>query len=1127
MTIPTRALDPVRRLLALLVLLTAVAGVPVGLWRLGRPFLPAGWPSWAEVTAAVTGPDTGSVLLGALVVIGWVAWAGFSAAVAVEVITQLQGLPPPRLPGLGGPQQLAGLLVASVVGIGGAPLLVAPALAAPVVIAEQPVDDSPPTVAGAAPVAAAPAGPTHTVQPRDTLGRIAARYLGDWARYTEIVDLNRGRLQANGDALVDPAVIRPGWVLLLPPDATATATAPRGGAAPSVPGGAPGTVTVQPGDTLTGIAERHRLHGWRPIFDTNAGEPLPGGGRFTDPDLIRPGQVLDLPAPPVPPAPAPAPAPPAPGPPPVPDDSPATPLPPDDAPTTTPPTTDATPPTAPTEPAPTAADRSPEAGGTAPTEGSPADDLDAAGSGQDAPELAAVLAGSGALLAAGLGAAWLTRHRQRLRRRRPGRRLAPLPAELTPTHAAVTSAAETGRAHYGALDRALRDLAAAVSTDPDGRLPDIAVARLTRDRLELRLTIPADRPPPAPWTMDGTGLWWSRRLDPDRTTASSAAPTPEVPAARRLAPYPALVTVGSRDGRHWLLDLEHLGAVRISGPDGRREDFARFLAAELAVNSWSDLLTVHTVGFGAELTALAPERLSPVDDARDPRLHEATRERPGDGDQDGGQDRDVDTDEDVLHGRLHATAGTGWMPTIVLAPLTSDAAGLHPLLRALDRRSGRRPVSVVLAADEAAEPAGGDDAGDGDDAEWTITLTEDGDLRLPALGLQLPAPQLTRQQVRDIAALLAFERDTPDDAVPDAEGNRPWQQHTDAAGALREDPPPPAARPAPARDPGAPAALVEAPPADTVGTAPTPSSPGDAAPPAAATARPSPGPAAWPRRARIEADLEPLDRDLADWWDPDGLRPRLTLLGPVTLRAHGDEQAVTRSGLRRRYEETVAYLATRPHGATVDEAAAALQPARGGKTDPISARAYVHRVTAGARAWLGTDPATGHKHLSPGHRGRYTLTGVLVDADLFRQLRARAGVRGTEGLPDLLAALRLVSGPPFAQRPSGYEWLDGLDLTLTAAICDVAHQVVTDGLRRDDRDAARTASTTALLVAPDDETVLLDAVLVAYREGNRAEAETYIGRIVELHDGEDEMDLPLSTAEAINRARRRYLDRAS
>lgn len=127
------------------------------------------------------------------------------------------------------------------------------------------------------------------------------------------------------------------------------------------------------------------------------------------------------------------------------------------------------------------------------------------------------------------------------------------------------------------------------------------------------------------------------------------------------------------------------------------------------------------------------------------------------------------------------------------------------------------------------------------------------------------------------------------------------------------------------------------------------------------------------------------------------------------------------------------------------------------------------------------------------------------------------------GMPDLLVALESVSGPPFAQHPTGYEWLNGLDLTLPAAICDVAHQVVAASLADDDLDAARTAGATALLVAPDDEEVLLDAMWVAHRGGNRAEAET----VVDVHDGADEMDLPLSTAQTVDRARRQHLDQAS
>ncbi|SNR79469.1 LysM peptidoglycan-binding domain-containing protein [Blastococcus mobilis] len=1078
MTTPPRALDLLRRLLALLVLAAAVAGIPVGLWQLGGAYLPDELPSWAQVTTALSGPDTGAVFLGLLVVIGWAAWACFALSVTVELVSQLRGLPPLRLPGLAAPQQLAGLLVAAVLGVGSGPLLAAPAPAGPPIVAEQPVghEEPPPAPAPPAdtrPTAPAAAGPIYTVAPRDTLGRIAARYLGDWTRFEEILELNRGRPQPDGALLTDPGMIRPGWVLVLPPDARlpeAAATA--------------GEVTVQPGDTLADLAEQHGLEHWQPIFDLNAGEPLPGGGRFTDPDLIRPGQVLDLPpadraaadsSPPAPPERSAEEAPP----PPSDEDGPAAPA--ESSPT---PAASPTSESPPAEPEQSAAD---------------ADALDADGD-QFPSELAAVLAGSGALLAAGVGAAWLAHRRQRLRRRRPGRRLAPLPKAQSATQTVVASAADAGTADYAALDLALRGLAVRISADPDGQLPDVVAARLDGGRLELRLHAPADRPPPEPWTSDGTGLWWSLQFDQDTGVASAVART-------RLAPYPTLVTIGTDDRWRWLLDLERLGAVYVTGLADRREDFARHLTAELAVNNWSDLLIVTPVGFGDELVDLAPERVHPVDTAADRGLHTALRES---------AERDTD---DVLDGRLRAGAGDGWMPQVVLAPHEPDHDGELAEAAALLRvRADRAAVAVVLGV----APTLVTD-------EWLVTLTDDGSLLVPALGLQLPAPQLTAQQARDIATLLAFERDTEDEPIPAADGERPWQVHTDAAGALRADvshsdtTAPRAQLPAPRsarRQPSTAAALDSAllGPTDTQTGTPSPISDDAEAPGRSAPAD---------LCSRIEDDLEQLDRDLADWWSPGCARPRLTLFGPVTVRAHGDEAAVARSGLRRRYEETVAYLATRPHGATADEAATALQPARGGKTDPVSARAYVHRVTAGARAWLGSDPATGDKHLSSGHRGRYTLTNVLVDADLFRQLRARAAVRGDDGLPDLLAALQLVSGPPFAQRPAGYEWLDGLDLTLTAAVCDVAHQVVAVALADDDLAAAVTASATALLVAPDDEQVLLDAMWVAYHQGNRAEAETYVARIVAIHDGEDEMDLPMSTAETINRARRQFLDRAS
>ncbi len=49
------------------------------------------------------------------------------------------------------------------------------------------------------------------------------------------------------------------------------------------------TYTVQPSDTLSGIAEKLGLDGWQRLYEANAG--VIGG----DPDRIYPGQVLVVP----------------------------------------------------------------------------------------------------------------------------------------------------------------------------------------------------------------------------------------------------------------------------------------------------------------------------------------------------------------------------------------------------------------------------------------------------------------------------------------------------------------------------------------------------------------------------------------------------------------------------------------------------------------------------------------------------------------------------------------------------------------------------------------------------------------------------------------------------------------
>ncbi|MDO8617192.1 MAG: LysM domain-containing protein [Dehalococcoidia bacterium] len=59
--------------------------------------------------------------------------------------------------------------------------------------------------------------------------------------------------------------------------------------APTPPPQADRTYTVQPGDTLSGIAAQLGLPGWQRLYEANAATIGP------DPNLIHPGQVLVVP----------------------------------------------------------------------------------------------------------------------------------------------------------------------------------------------------------------------------------------------------------------------------------------------------------------------------------------------------------------------------------------------------------------------------------------------------------------------------------------------------------------------------------------------------------------------------------------------------------------------------------------------------------------------------------------------------------------------------------------------------------------------------------------------------------------------------------------------------------------
>ncbi len=240
------------------------------------------------------------------------------------------------------------------------------------------------------------------------------------------------------------------------------------------------------------------------------------------------------------------------------------------------------------------------------------------------------------------------------------------------------------------------------------------------------------------------------------------------------------------------------------------------------------------------------------------------------------------------------------------------------------------------------------------------------------------------------------------------------------------------------------------------------------------------------RRAVAENDPG-LDDDLEVWFAESSRLPRLTLLGPVGARTRG----VPVTKRKPYYTELLTYLATRPHGATPEEVAAAFD------ITATKARGYVATV----RDWLGTNPRTGRPHIpdarhSPAaeHRGVgvYEVQDLLVDADLFRRLRLRGETRGPDGIQDMKRALTLVTGPPFCKlRPGGWTWLvegDRLDQHMLCAVVDVAHIVTTHLLHTGDLSAARATAELAALAAPDEEIPRLDLAAVAMASGHRSTA---------------------------------------
>jgi len=751
-----RAVDVVRGLVSLVVLLALLAGLPVLLWALTGVLLPEG-VSLDEVTSLLTSHQLGAPFFAVVMAIGWIGWATFALSTLLEIPAQLRGRPTLRLPALGFQQRMAGALVSGVLvllPVGTA--MAAPASAAPVVTHSPTAVTAPATVQAAttadtqattATRAADQHPGTYTVEARDSLSKIALKQLGDASRWREIAAANDGKTMVDGTTFSTRSALQPGWKLAMPADWNPADREHR----------------VQPGETLSSIAEKElgSADAYPKLAELNEGVQQPDGRTLTDPDKIYPGWELQLPhttakpsgdtsgpaqtpdagqggqsahgtgdgkdAGPAAQTPAPhtgggagqsstptaEPTKEAPKPPATPDSGaehgqPA-----------------ATPSTAPTNP---------QAEQPQTPAAAPADDAENS-------SVASVALAATSLFAAAVLAVLGGRRALQQRRRRPRRRI-PMPQQATATadlEKHLRAAADPEGLDL--VDFALRTLAAncAKAGQP---LPPLEAVRVTAKGLELYLSAPTPQTAPFTEMEEGPDRWWC--------PARGAQLLHEDQARDTMPPYPALVSLGeTTDGEPVLVNLESVGALHLTGTSTDIRAVMLGMAVELASSGLSDDTTLLLAGLGEELAGVFPIRVEYQEDLAQAlpelRAHDALQRRA----------LEAGELDDLGQARLSEDGGDTWIPKVLIAPTAPGGDDAEALADLLSSRPRTATAIVTAAGDELEVPGA-----------WTLPAAPGSPVQLPGLDLTVTLQRLEEEAYLPLVQLLATAARTDDVPAP-------------------------------------------------------------------------------------------------------------------------------------------------------------------------------------------------------------------------------------------------------------------------------------------------------------------------------------------------------------------------
>jgi nucleoid-associated protein YgaU len=210
------------------------------------------------------------------------------------------------------------------------------------------------------------------------------------------------------------------------------------------------------------------------------------------------------------------------------------------------------------------------------------------------------------------------------------------------------------------------------------------------------------------------------------------------------------------------------------------------------------------------------------------------------------------------------------------------------------------------------------------------------------------------------------------------------------------------------------------------------------------------------------------------------VHPRLQLIGPAELHgAAGPEPARSKQQLT----ELCAWLVEHPRS-TAGQMASGLAVAESTRRSNLSR----------LRTWLGNDDQ-GEPYLPDAYSGRISLHPGITSDWHHLQLLLAPGVLHL-GDSTLITALEMVRGAPVADAaPGQWYWAEELRTDISAALRDVGVVLTDRALRSNDLDLARWAAARALVVAPEDELLLVARIRTEHQAGNAADVERLVNQV--------------------------------